>query len=115
MGAKFGSFTEGFPLSSMEAIVDHQFGMETISPSVRVIKGEEHLEIDVLAYTNGKINRMIVVKVKSHAQEESMTQLINILSGFRHLFPKHPNKVVYEILTAVDMSIQLGEKVLQAR
>jgi len=99
----------------MEAIVDHQFGMETISPSVRVIKGEEHLEIDVLAYTNGKINRMIVVKVKSHAQEESMTQLINILSGFRHLFPKHPNKVVYEILIAVDMSIQLGEKVLQAR
>ncbi|MFM6004109.1 MAG: DUF3782 domain-containing protein, partial [Sphaerospermopsis kisseleviana] len=83
LGAKFGSFTEGLALPSMETILRQQFAMEIISPSVRVSKGGEHLEIDVLAYTNGDINRVIVVEVKSHAREESITQLVNLLSRFR--------------------------------
>lgn len=114
LGAKFGSFTEGLALPSMETILHQQFGMEIISPSVRVSKGGEHLEIDVLAYTNGEINRAIVVEVKSHAREESITQLVTLLSRFRHFFPDHQNKEVYGILAAVDMSAQLREKVLQA-
>ena len=114
LGAKFGSFTEGLALPSMETILRQQFGMEIISPSVRVSKGGEHLEIDVLAYTNGDINRAIVVEVKSHAREESITQLVNLLSRFRHFFPEHQNKQVYGILAAVDMSAQLREKALQA-
>ena len=114
LGAKFGSFTEGLALPSMETILHQQFGMEIISPSVRVSKGGEHLEIDVLAYTNGEINRAIVVEVKSHAREESITQLVTLLSRFRYFFPDHQNKEVYGILAAVDMSVQLREKVLQA-
>ncbi|MFM7613552.1 MAG: hypothetical protein ACKO4R_04835, partial [Synechococcales cyanobacterium] len=39
LGAKFGSFTEGLALPSMETILHQQFGMEIISPSVRVSKG----------------------------------------------------------------------------
>nr|NCR13748.1 DUF3782 domain-containing protein [Microcystis aeruginosa SX13-11]NCR43904.1 DUF3782 domain-containing protein [Microcystis aeruginosa SX13-01]NCR90091.1 DUF3782 domain-containing protein [Microcystis aeruginosa G13-10]NCS16465.1 DUF3782 domain-containing protein [Microcystis aeruginosa G13-12]NCS21634.1 DUF3782 domain-containing protein [Microcystis aeruginosa G11-06]NCS35435.1 DUF3782 domain-containing protein [Microcystis aeruginosa G11-01]NCT53158.1 DUF3782 domain-containing protein [M len=38
LGAKFGSFTEGLALPSMETILRQQFGMEVISPSVRVSK-----------------------------------------------------------------------------
>ncbi|XGB38967.1 MAG: DUF3782 domain-containing protein [Cyanobacteria bacterium LVE1205-1] len=114
LGAKFGSFTEGLALPPMETILHQQFGMEIISPSVRVSKGGEHLEIDVLAYTNGEINRAIVVEVKSHAREESITQLVTLLSRFRHFFPDHQNKEVYGILAAVDMSAQLRETVLQA-
>jgi hypothetical protein len=113
LGAK-GSFTEGLALPSMETILRQQFGMEIISPSVRVSKGGEHLEIDVLAYTNGEVNRAIVVEVKSHAREESITQLVNLLSRFRHFFPEHQNKQVYGILAAVDMSVQVREKALQA-
>ena len=56
LGAKFGSFTEGLALPSMETILGQQFGMEVISPSVRVSKEGQHLEIDVLAYTNGELN-----------------------------------------------------------
>ncbi|MDH6063308.1 DUF3782 domain-containing protein [Umezakia ovalisporum] len=114
LGAKFGSFTEGLALPSMETILRQQFGMEIISPSVRVSKGGEHLEIDVLAYTNGEVNRAMVVEVKSHAREESITQLVNLLSRFRHFFPEHKNKQVYGILAAVDMSVQVREKALQA-
>ncbi len=57
-GAKFGSFTEGLALPSMETILRQRFGMEVISPSVRVSKEGQHLEIDVLAYTNGELNRV---------------------------------------------------------
>jgi len=56
LGAKFGSFTEGLALPSMETILRQRFGMEVISPSVRVSKEGQHLEIDVLAYTNGELN-----------------------------------------------------------
>ncbi|MFM7790440.1 MAG: DUF3782 domain-containing protein, partial [Microcystis panniformis] len=38
LGAKFGSFTEGLALPSMETILRQRFGMEVVSPSVRVSK-----------------------------------------------------------------------------
>ena len=37
LGAKFGSFTEGLALPSMETILRQRLGMEVISPSVRVL------------------------------------------------------------------------------
>ncbi|WP_017294699.1 DUF3782 domain-containing protein [Geminocystis herdmanii] len=110
---KFGSFTEGLALPSMEKILSKQFKMEVISPRVRVRKGAEEMEIDVLAYSNGGINRAYVVEVKSHAKEEAIEQLKNILDRFRHFFPEHQNKQVYGILTAVDMSADVRNKALQ--
>ncbi|MFM6404586.1 MAG: DUF3782 domain-containing protein, partial [Microcystis sp.] len=87
LGAKFGSFTEGLALPSMEKILRQRFGMEVVSPSVRVSKDGKHLEIDVLAYTNGELNTAYIVEVKSHAREESITQLKSILQRFRSFFP----------------------------
>ena len=113
LGAKFGSFTEGLALPSMEAILQQRFGMEIISPSVRASKGGEHLEIDVLAYANGNVNKAYVVEVKSHVREDSITQLKAILQRFRHFFPEHKDKQLYGILAAVDMSENLRQKVLQ--
>jgi hypothetical protein len=113
LGAKFGSFTEGFALPSMETILRQQFGMEIISPSVRVSKGGQHMEIDVLAYANGELNTAYIVEVKSHAREESITQLKSILQRFRTFFPEHQDKQLYGILAAVDMSPELREKTLQ--
>lgn len=110
---KFGSFTEGLALPSMEKILSKQFKMEVISPRVRVRKGGEEMEIDVLAYGNGAINTAYVVEVKSHAKEEAIEQLKNILNRFRHFFPEHQNKQVYGILTAVDMSVDVRNKALQ--
>ncbi|MFM8309531.1 MAG: DUF3782 domain-containing protein, partial [Microcystis aeruginosa] len=98
LGAKFGSFTEGLALPSMETILRQRFGMEVISPSVRVSKDGKHLEIDVLAYTNGELNTAYIVEVKSHAREESITQLKSILQRFRSFFPEHKDKTPYCIL-----------------
>ncbi len=75
LGAKFGSFTEGLALPSMETILRQRFGMKVVSPSVRASEDGQNLEIDVLAYTNGELNTAYIVEVKSHAREESITQL----------------------------------------
>jgi RecB family endonuclease NucS len=97
----------------MEKILRQRFGMETTSPSVRVSKGGQHIEIDVLAYANGELNTAYIVEVKSHAREESITQLKSILQRFRTFFPEHKDKQLYGILAAVDMSPDLREKTLQ--
>ena len=113
LGEKFGSFTEGLALPSMERILRQRFGMEVISPSVRVSKGGQHLEIDVLAYANGSLNQVFVVEVKSHAREESIVQIKNLLERFRHYFPEHKEKTVFGILAAVDISPALRERALR--
>ena len=83
LGSKFGSFTEGLALPSMETILRQRFGMEVVSPSVRVSKEGQHIEIDVLAYTNGNLNTAYIVEVKSHAREDSITQLKSICYWYR--------------------------------
>jgi hypothetical protein len=113
LGAKFGSFTEGLALPSMETILRQRFGMEVVSPSVRVSKEGQHIEIDVLAYTNGNLNTAYIVEVKSHAREDSIIQLKSILQRFRTFFPEHKDKQLYGILAAVDMSPELRQKTLQ--
>ena len=113
LGAKFGSFTEGLALPSMETILRQRFGMKVVSPSVRASEDGQHLEIDVLAYTNGELNTAYIVEVKSHAREESITQLKSILQRFRSFFPEHKDKKLYGILAAVHVSPELREKILQ--
>ncbi|MGI0481984.1 DUF3782 domain-containing protein [Geminocystis sp. CENA526] len=113
LASKFGSFTEGLALPSMEKILRKKFAMEVISPSVRVSKQGEHIEIDVLAYANGSVNQAYVVEVKSHAKEESIEQLKTILQRFRYFFPEHQHKQVYGILAAVDLSAYVRQKILQ--
>ncbi|MCX7112062.1 MAG: DUF3782 domain-containing protein [Proteobacteria bacterium] len=113
LGEKFGSFTEGLALPSMQKILQKEFKMEVISPSVRVSKNGHHLEIDVLAYANGEINEAYVVEVKSHLREEAIQQLRSILERFRLFFPEHKDKKVFGVLAAVDMSAAMRERVLR--
>jgi hypothetical protein len=114
LGEKFGSFTEGLALPSMSKILSERFGMEVVSPSVRVTKQGEYMEIDVLAYANSEVNEAYVVEVKSHAREEAVEQLRKIMERFRRFFPEHKDKAVYGILAAVDLSAELRERILKA-
>jgi hypothetical protein len=113
LGKKFGSFTEGLALPSMETILRDRFGMEIISPSVRASKQGQHLEIDVLAYANGDINTAYIVEVKSHARNEAIEQLKNLLERFPVFFPEHQHKKLYGILAAVDLSSTMKERTLK--
>jgi hypothetical protein len=113
LGEKFGSFTEGLALPSLERVLRERFGMEVVSPSVRVSKEGQHLEIDVLSYANGPIAAAYVVEVKSHLREEAIAQLKDVLLRFREFFPEHRDKRLYGILAAVDLSAAMRERVLQ--
>jgi hypothetical protein len=114
LGEKFGSFTEGLALPSMTKLLTKRFGMEVISPSVRVSKEGKHMEIDVLAYANSEVNEAYIVEVKSHAREEAIEQLKSILERFRQFFPEHKDKTVYGILAAVDLPTEIRERILKA-
>lgn len=113
LGNKFGSFTEGLALPSMEKILRRRFGVDTIAPSVRVSRGGQHLELDVLAYANGEINAAYVVEVKSHLREEHIQQLLEILEQFAAWFPEHRGKQLYGILAAVHIPAALRPRVLE--
>jgi len=111
LGRKFGSFTEGLALPSMQKILQNKFKMETISPSVRVKRDGQEIEVDVLAYANSTINEVYIVEVKSHLREEGITQLQKMMKKFRCFFPEHYDKKLYGILAAVDMSNELKQKI----
>lgn len=112
LGRKFGSFTEGLALPSMDRILRQRFDMETVTPRVRVRKGGEEIEIDVLAYTNGDRNVAYVVEVKSHPREEAIEQMKRLLARFPQFFPEHRDKELYGILAAVDLSAELRRQIL---
>ena len=113
LGNKFGSFTEGLALPSMEKILRRRFGVDTIAPSVRVARGGQPLELDVLAYANGAINAAYVVEVKSHLREEHVQQLLGILEQFADWFPEHRGKQLYGILASVHIPQALRPRVLE--
>ena len=112
LGQKFGSFTEGLALPSMQKILQHKFKMEVVSPSVRVNKNGKEIEIDVLAYANSSINEVYIVEVKSHLREDGIKQLQSIMNNFREFFPEHSDKKVFGVIAAVDMSKRLKQRLL---
>ncbi|KJV05007.1 DUF3782 domain-containing protein, partial [Methylocucumis oryzae] len=80
LGEKFGGFTEGMAFPSMTKILTEQFGMEIVTPRMKVKRGGDTLELDVFAYANSDRNEAFIVEVKSHLRPEALTQLKNILT-----------------------------------
>lgn len=76
----------------MEKILRQRFGMEVVSPSVRVSQGGQYLELDVLAYANSSLNQVYVVAVKSHPREVSILQMKTLPGRFRYFFPNTRRK-----------------------
>lgn len=112
LGQKFGGFTEGMAFPSMQKILREQFGMDVVSVRNIARKDGRSLEIDVMAYSNGKVNAVYVVEVKSHLREDGLQQMLRILREFHGFYPGHEDKPVYGILAAVDVPDDLRERVL---
>ncbi|MDT8406639.1 MAG: DUF3782 domain-containing protein [Methylococcales bacterium] len=112
LGEKFGGFTEGMAFPSMSKILTEQFGMEVITPRVKVKKGGEQMELDVLAYANSERNTAVVVEVKSHLRSQGITQLKNILTNFRKFLPEHGDKKLYGMLAVVDAPEDVRQEAL---
>ena len=113
LGEKFGGFTEGMAFPAMSRILTEEFGMEVVTPRVKVRKSGQTLELDVLAYANAERNAAYVVEVKSHLRAEGITQLLGILERFRHFLPEHSDKSLYGILAVVDAPEDLRQEALE--
>ena len=81
----------------MTKIHTENFGMEVVTPRVKVRKAGRSLELDVLAYANSECNAAYVVEIKSHLRHNGIQQFRNILELFRHFFPEHADKSLYGI------------------
>jgi hypothetical protein len=112
LGEKFGGFTEGMAFPSMSKILTGQFGMEVITPRVKVKKGNEQMELDVFAYANSQRNEAFIVEIKSHLRPEGIEQLKTILQRFRRFFPEHQDKKLYGMLAVVDAPDDLRQEAL---
>nr|VFK48584.1 MAG: Protein of unknown function (DUF3782) [Candidatus Kentron sp. TC] len=114
LGDKFGYFTEGMALPSMERILAERFGMTVILPRARIRKNGETIEIDVLAYANDDINLAVLVEVKSRVKREAISQLQKLTERFREFFPEHRDKAAMGILAGVDWDRSIAEKAREA-
>jgi len=102
IGDKFGYFAEGMALPSMERLLRQRFHMTNVSPRHRVRVAGREQEFDVLAWANGKVNRAIVVEVKSRVKREAIDQLIDQIEELPKLVPELAGKERLGILAGVD-------------
>ena len=114
LGEKFGGFTEGMAFPSMRKLLQQRFHMDVITVRALSRKNGSSLELDVLAYSNSKVNNEVyIVEVKSHLRQEGLDQMKKALRELHNYFPGHAGKKVYGILAVVDIAEELRAKVLQ--
>ena len=113
LGEKFGGFTEGMAFPSMRKLLQQRFHMDVITVRALSRKNGSSLELDVLAYSNSKVNEVYIVEVKSHLRQEGLDQMKKALRELHNYFPGHAGKKVYGILAVVDIADELRAKVLQ--
>ncbi|MGH9755074.1 MAG: DUF3782 domain-containing protein [Blastocatellia bacterium] len=113
LGNKFGSFTEGMALPSMEKILYQQFKMDVINPRAKARQNGRTLEIDVLAYDNGSRNEAYLVEVKSHLTRDGIEQMLDAIEQFPKFFGAHRHRTIYGVIAAVDIPDNLRAEVLK--
>jgi hypothetical protein len=114
LGNKFGSFTEGMALPSMEKILRKEFGINDISPRRKAIINGHSLEIDVLAVDNRNENGDVyLVEIKSRLTDDAIRQMQNTIAQFPRFFPNLADRKIYGIIAAIDIPDNLRAEVLK--
>ncbi|MBF0349526.1 MAG: DUF3782 domain-containing protein [SAR324 cluster bacterium] len=111
---KFGTFTEAMAFPSMSRIMEEQFGMDTFTTRLKRKKAGEHAEVDAIAYTNGKVNELYVIEVKSALDKREVKQVIKTLKRFREFFPEFAEKTIKGVVAYVDAQESAKDAVLKA-
>jgi hypothetical protein len=101
---KFGTFTEGLALPSVQNLLFERFGVEDFMPRRRRRFQGETIELDALGIVNGARNEAYIVEIKSHLRSDGVEQLLAIIAKFRAAFPEYNDKKVFGIVVAADAS-----------
>lgn len=114
LGNKFGTFTEGLALPSMEKVFYSDFGLDVVQPRARSRQNGRTMEIDVLAYDHpGGSKEVYVIEVKSHLSEKGIEQIMETIEEFPKYFPWGRDRVIYGVIAAVDIPDNVRNKVLK--
>ena len=104
LGDKFGYFTEGMALPTMEKLLYEKFDIDTITPRfTKKLPNGGFLEYDVFGYRNDTVNNAVIVEIKSKLRRDDILNMIKELKVFAQIFPEHANKHLYGIIVAVDV------------
>jgi hypothetical protein len=114
LGNKFGSFTEGLALPSMEKVFYGDFGLDVVQPRARSRQNGRTMEIDVLAHDHpGGSKDVYIIEVKSHLTEEGIEQIKKKIDEFPKFFPWAYDRTIYGVIAAVDIPDNVRDKVLK--
>ncbi len=112
LGNRFGGFTEGMALPSIRDILYEKFEVDAVVTDARARRNGHSLQIDVVGITNGEVNEVYLVEIKSRLREESLQQILKHLRSFVTFFPEHRGRTLYGLLAAVDVPEELEKRVL---
>lgn len=114
IGNKFGYFTEGMALPSMEKLLKRKFGMTAVFPRAKFHRDGDTLEIDVLSYDpTGESDSAFVVEVKSNLTKESIDQILKTIDRLPKFNPDLAGRKLYGIVAAVYIPDDLRNVVLK--
>ena len=95
-----GNLNEGLTFPSLAHELETKFNMQFVGANVdKKIDGKK-LELDVLAYSNGTLNQVMIVEIKTNLTSTAIKQLESNVKQFREFFPEHNDKVVYGVIAA---------------
>ncbi|MFY8000990.1 MAG: DUF3782 domain-containing protein [Candidatus Kapaibacteriota bacterium] len=114
LGNKFGTFTEGLSLPSVQRLLFDRFGVEDFMPYRRRRFQGETIELDALGLVNGTRNEAFIVEIKSHLRTDGVEQLQAMMAKFRTIFPEYADKKLFGILTAASASNDALRLAMQA-
>ena len=114
LGNKFGSFAEGLSYSSIKRILVNDFKMnDFIAPGVTVRHGSLEDEYDVLAYSNGTIDKGMIVEIKSKLTQRDIDQMKRKMEDVFKVMPEHKNKTFYGMIAYVSGHTDLKRQIIE--
>lgn len=114
LGNKFGSFAEGLAYSSIKRILTNDFKMnDFIAPGVTVKHDGLEDEYDVLAYSNGSIDKGMIVEIKSKLTQRDIDQMERKMNDVFKVMPEHQDKTFYGMVAYVSGHSDLKRQILK--
>lgn len=115
LGNKFGTFTEGLAGASMRRILFDTFHVDSVASILhrRRKDGGRECKADMLGWSNGTDNRVIVVEIKSQLTLRDLDQLEALLLRLGEFFPEHRGKTAEGLVAAVGISDAMEAEVLR--
>ncbi|MDZ7877201.1 MAG: DUF3782 domain-containing protein [Saprospiraceae bacterium] len=101
LGNKWGTFTEGMAIASIQKILLEEFKIPVISQNVVKRMNGETIEMDAFGYENSTVNTAVIVEIKSHLKDSAIEQLEEIMANFPKFFPEHADKKLHGIIACV--------------